>query len=570
MLGFDNNAVKTILVVDDDLTNRLVLCALLKDFGFISIESENGEQAVSEVENKHIDIILLDVMMPVMDGYETARIIKSMTDRFIPIIFLTAMTDESSLVKCIDSGGDDFLTKPYNQVILKSKINSMLRISRLYQSIEEKNSEINERNFQMQEEMNVSKKLFDKLSKNDMRGEKTGLKYSMSPMSMFNGDLILTEKNQTSGLDVIVGDFTGHGLSAAIGAIPVSDVFQAMTKKCFAFTDLLKEANEKLIDLLPTQMFMACVFMNVDRTNNILSIVNCGLPDVYLYRGNGIVRTFKSNNIPLGIAKVASSQFEVEMETLEFGDRLYIATDGIMEAHSTDGEMFGLDRLLDVIAKNTHSETLFETILSEVAHFSEGAAQQDDITLLELCHLEDVEYAQSAEFSNENKEASDWSMAFSLDIKSLRQFDILPYIMQGINDLQPLKSGRTSVHTVLTELFANALDHGILKLDSSMKSTPQGFMAFYQEKQNRLESFNEGNVQITLRHELSESGKGGRLSLSVIDSGEGFDHEMPGLTEKSDYSGRGLKLISSLCTEMKIMGKGNVVMVYYDWGDQGS
>ncbi|VAW64021.1 hypothetical protein MNBD_GAMMA11-3270, partial [hydrothermal vent metagenome] len=65
-------------------------------------------------------------------------------------------------------------------------------------------------------------------------------------------------------------------------------------------------------------------------------------------------------------------------------------------------------------------------------------------------------------------------------------------------------------------------------------------------------------------------GKGGRLSLSVIDSGEGFDHEMPGLTEKSDYSGRGLKLISSLCTEMKIMGKGNVVMVYYDWGDQGS
>ncbi len=561
------NTTKTVLVVDDDLTNRLILCALLKDFGFISIESENGEEAVSAVENNYIDIVLLDVMMPVMDGYEAAKIIKNKTGRFIPIIFLTAMTDEDSLVKCIDSGGDDFLTKPYNHVLLKSKINSMLRISSLYKSIEEKNREISEKNFQMQKEMNITKKFFDKLSKNDMRGEKTGLKYSMSPMSMFNGDLILTEKNQTSGLDVIVGDFTGHGLSAAIGAIPVSDIFHTMTRKCFSLTDLLKEANSKLMGLLPTQMFMACVFMSVDRTNNILSIVNCGLPDVYLYRNNEIFRTFKSNNIPLGIAKVSASQFEIEMETLEYGDRLYVATDGIMEAHSTDGDMFGLSRLLDIMAESKHSEKLFETILNEIACFSEGAAQGDDITLLELCHLKEVEYEKDTEFFNEHREASDWSMEFSLDIKSLCQFDVLPFVMQGINSLQPLESGRTSVHTVLTELFANALDHGVLKLDSSMKSTPQGFMAFYQEKQNRLESFTEGNVQIILRHELSVSGKGGRLSLFVIDSGDGFDYKSADLTGKSDYAGRGMKLVSSLCTEVKIMGKGNSVMAYYDWGD---
>jgi len=564
------NSVKTALVVDDDMTNRLVLCALLKDFGYISIESENGAEAVCAVENNYIDIVLLDVMMPVMDGYEAAKIIKSKTGRFIPIIFLTAMTDEDSLVKCIDSGGDDFITKPYNHVLLKSKINSMLRISDLYQSIEEKNREISERNLQMKKEMNVTKKLFDKLSKNDMRGDKTGLKYSMSPMSMFNGDLILTEKNQTSGLDIIVGDFTGHGLSAAIGAIPVSDIFHTMTKKCFAFTDILVEANSKLMDLLPTQMFMACVFMSVDRTNNVLSIVNCGLPDVYLYRNNRIIKTFKSNNIPLGIASITSSQFDIEMEILEYGDRMYVATDGIMEAHSTDGDMFGLARLLDIMAKNRNSEKLFEMILSEISSFSEGADQSDDITLLELCHLKNVEYERGAEFSNEHREANNWSMEFSLDIKSLRQFDVLPYIMQGINHLQPLESGRTSVHTVLTELFANALDHGVLKLDSSMKSTPQGFMEFYQEKQKRLESYDEGHVQITLRHELSKSGEGGRLSLFVADSGDGFNHKLIEQEDKSEYSGRGLKLIKSLCTEMQTMGRGNTAMAYYDWGDMKS
>jgi len=562
-----SDEVKNILVVDDDLTNRLVLCALLKDSGFTTVEAVNGEEAVLEVERNRIDIILMDVMMPVMDGYTAAKIIKNRQTHFIPIIFLTAMTDERSLVKCIESGGDDFLTKPYNHALLNSKINSMLRISELYKNIEEQNKEINERNLEMQKEMHITSKLFEKLSKNDMRGEKTGLKYSMSPMSMFNGDLILTEKNQTSGLDVIVGDFTGHGLSAAIGAIPVSDVFHSMTKKCFSYTDVLREVNSKLLDLLPTQMFMACVFISVDRTNNILSIINAGLPDVYLYRDNKIIRTFKSKNIPLGITSTSSSHLEVEMETLEFNDRLFIATDGIMEAHNTDGEMFGLKRLLKLMDENTQSSRLFETILHQISKFSEGAAQGDDITLLELCHLEHVEYDQATEYLNEHREPNNWSMEFSLDIKSLRQFDVLPYIMQGINNLQPLAGGRTSVHTVLTELFANALDHGILKLDSSMKSSPQGYMDFYQEKQIRLDSYEQGNVQITLRHELNESGSGGRFSLFVTDSGEGFKHQADDFTSNNTYSGRGIKLVSSLCTEMKVLGKGNSVMAYYDWGD---
>lgn len=103
---------KIVLVVDDDLTNRMVLCALLKESGFSTIEAVNGEDAVRVVDEQYIDIILLDVMMPVMDGYQAAKVIKSRLKRFVPIIFVTAMTDEDALVKCVNSGGDDFLTKP--------------------------------------------------------------------------------------------------------------------------------------------------------------------------------------------------------------------------------------------------------------------------------------------------------------------------------------------------------------------------------------------------------------------------------------------------------------------------
>lgn len=563
-----SHKTKTILIVDDDLTNRLVLRALLNEAGFHTVEADNGELAVLAVEEQHIDIVLMDVMMPVMDGYQATKIIKDRQSRFIPIIFLTAMTDESALAKCIEAGGDDFLTKPYNHVILASKIDSMLRISALYQNIEVKNKEIQESHFLIQQEMNVSKKLFDKIIKNDMRGKETGLNYSMSPMSMFNGDLIIAEKNQTDGLNILVGDFTGHGLSAAIGAIPVTDVFSSMTQKCFEFTEMLVEANEKLIDLLPTQMFMAAAMISIDRSNNIISVVNSGLPDIYLYRDNKVIRIFKSNNIPLGISRLSSSQLEVEMETLQFGDRLYVATDGVMEATNESGAMYGLGRLLQVFEGSIDSDSLFDSILEDVSTFCDGAAQTDDITLLEFCHLEKVEYKKGIEYSNQYRKPSDWSFQFSLDITSLRQFEILPYIMQGMNQLQPLEYGRTSIYTVLTELFTNALDHGVLKLDSSMKSTPQGYMDYYKEKQKRLESMSEGHIQITLSHELSDDGKGGRLSLCIIDSGEGFDHEAADLVDKNQYSGRGLKLISSLCTEMKVLGKGNSIMAYYDWSNE--
>ena len=555
---------KTILIVDDDLTNRLVLRALLKEAGYQSVEAENGELAIEAVDKHHIDIILLDVMMPVMDGYQAAKIIKGRNKGFIPIIFLTAMTDEAALAKCIEAGGDDFLTKPYNHILLNSKIDSMLRIAGLYQNIESKSKAIEEHNLQMLQEMNVTKKLFKKIISNDLRGDDTGLHYSMSPMTMFNGDLILAEKNQTSGLDILVGDFTGHGLSAAIGAIPMSDIFHSMTQKCFSFTEVLTEANSKLIDLLPTQMFMAAGLISIDRSNNVVSIVNAGIPDIYLYRNNEIVRTFKSKNIPLGISKITSQQIEVEMIPLEYGDRLYVATDGVMEATNKNGDMFGLDRLLKTFEDNSQGSELFDSILSNCAAFCEGADQTDDITLLELCHLENVHYGDDKEFKHEHCNPSNWSMQFSLDIKSLRQFDALPFIMQAVNQLQPLESGRTSLHTILTEMFANALDHGVLKLDSSMKSTPQGYMEFYQEKQKRLESLDEGDIEIIMSHELNEDGNGGRLTLVIIDSGEGFDYEQPE-TNKNDYSGRGLKLVSSLCTEVQFLGKGNSIMAYYDW-----
>lgn len=554
-----------VLIVDDDLTNRLILRALLKESGYQTIEAENGEQAVAAVSDGSVDIILLDVMMPVMDGYQAARIIKNTSTKFIPIIFLTAMTDESALARCIESGGDDFLTKPYNHVILRIKVDSMLRIAALYKKIEAQNAELNRHQNRIQQEINVAKKVFANILNSDIRSSYTGLRYSMSPMSIFNGDMILSERNKTNGLDIMVSDFTGHGLSAAIGSIPVSDIFSTMTRKGFALSETLSECNNKLKKMLPTQMFMAAAFISVDRSNNVVTIVNCGLPDIYLIRDGKVTHVFKSMNLPLGIINQAPENYEYEMESLHYADRIVIMTDGILEAQNSDGVFYGKERMLESIKGAKSAEYLFDRILNDCLAFSADVEQGDDITLLELCHKEQVEY-KSQEVAVRSLKPAAWSMRFSLDMQSLRNFDILPFVMQGVNGLQSIPNGRSAVHTILTEIYANALDHGVLKLDSAMKNSPEGYLRFYQEKQARLETMEEGHIQIELTHELKPCG-GGKLIIHVVDSGQGFDYNKRNvdMSQNEGYAGRGMELISKLCKEVKFLGKGNAIMAVYEW-----
>ena len=556
-----------ILIVDDDLTNRLFLRALIKDSGYHSLEAENGKQAVDIVASQSVDVVLMDVMMPVMDGYESAAIIKKNKNQFIPIIFLTAMKDEASLAKCIEAGGDDFLTKPYNHVILSAKIDSMLRIRSLYNKVAEQNNKLNEHQARATQEMLLAKKVFSGLIQHNMKTDSTGLNFSMSPMSMFNGDVILAERNQTNGLNILISDFTGHGLSAALGAIPVADIFYTMTDKGFSYIEVLSEINNKLVKLLSTSMFMASAFIGMDRNNNIATIVNAGIPEIYIIRDNKIIKTIASSNIPFGISTISPDQISYEIISLEYGDRIIAATDGVMEAENESGDFYGKKRIVDSIKSVTNPEKLFETILHDCKNFCSQADQSDDITLLEICHINEVFYDKKNSEPKSSFVSSNWAMSFNLDIESIKRFDLLPFVMQGINGLQAIPGGYSILLTILTEFYSNALEHGILGLDSEMKNSPDGYMKFYQQKSKLLQKIETGSIRIELNHEIRNI-TGGRLTIHVTDSGKGFDINTIGnkpMDENTGLSGRGISLVQHLCKEVKFLGKGNAVMAVYEW-----
>src|SRR5262245_28009209 len=125
-----------ILVVDDSRTVRASIVQMVARMGHSAIEAENGAAALEIYRREQVPLVLLDVSMPVMDGYETARAMRSARlDEWIPIIFLSAHEGDQDLQRAIESGGDDYLVKPVCHVVLSAKIRAMQRIDEMRQRL---------------------------------------------------------------------------------------------------------------------------------------------------------------------------------------------------------------------------------------------------------------------------------------------------------------------------------------------------------------------------------------------------------------------------------------------------
>ncbi len=135
--------VKTILVVDDDKTNRKLLSAILRKAGYQVIEAVDGQDAIEKAFDTPLDLVLLDIMMPKMDGIEVCRHLKTDPSLpFMPIIMVTAKADSKDVVAGLEAGGDEYLTKPVDHAALVARVKSMLRIKALHDTVIEQSAQL--------------------------------------------------------------------------------------------------------------------------------------------------------------------------------------------------------------------------------------------------------------------------------------------------------------------------------------------------------------------------------------------------------------------------------------------
>ena len=557
-----------ILIADDNDSDRMLLQAIVRKQGHEVVTAADGQEAVDLFRREAPQIILLDALMPRKDGFEAAREIKALAgEELVPIIFLTSLTDAESLATCLEAGGDDFLSKPYNRIILKAKINAFNRMRMMHRTLQEQRDQIAENNEHLLQEQHVAKTVFDNVAHMGCLHAKN-IKHLLSPLSVFNGDVLLACQKPSGSMHVLLGDFTGHGLPAAIGAMPLAEIFYGMSNKGFSMTDVLREMNQKSKQILPVGFFCCACMIDIDFKANEMQIWIGGLPDCLLVRHTGEVERIRSNHLPLGVLR--SDRFAVETYKFELAlnDRFYMWSDGIIESRNSEGDMFGEARLLDIIGRNATSENLFQEIHSGVLGFIGEGERDDDLTMVEVKMLRPDQLGLDEAHLNKSALVGpkNWSFSYVLRAQTLKEFNPLPLMLHMTMEVPGLRSHSGSIYTVLAELFSNALDHGILGLDSKLKMSPEGFARYYGLRAERLDKLVEDWVRFDIDHK--PEGAGGVITLRVEDSGPGFDYSKyvgKSLEDNTGFSGRGIPLLMKMCKRVRFNETGSAVEVEYHW-----
>lgn len=559
-----------ILIADDSDSDRMILKTLMKRLGHQVKAAANGNEAVAIFKDYQPDIVLLDVLMPVMDGIAAARAIKAMAgEELVPVIFLTSLTDDDALARCLDAGGDDFLTKPYNKVVIQAKLGAFNRMRQMHQTLSQQRDLIGERNRQLLEEQQLAKRVFDNIAHTGCL-DAENIRHHVSPMSIFNGDILFACPRPAGGMHVLIGDFTGHGLPAAIGALPIAEIFYGMTSMGFSGSDVLREINDKLGRILPTGMFCCAALIQADFVLNQLRIWNGGLPDGVLFRKDGSRELVPSRHLPLGVLNTSRFSADMELFQTSAGDRLLIMTDGVLEAENEAAERYGETRLRQALDAAPEAEEPIDTLLGAIRDFTGEQSGQDDLTLVSLQMVIASEFNQSVERLPQSAlmGPSEWHCVYEVRDETLAQFSPLPLLLHICMEVPGLRRKSADIYTLLSELYNNALEHGVLDLSSDLKTSSDGFSYYYAERDRRLETISGHYIRFALNHTMTHDG--GRLTIACEDSGRGFDHQNQLAASKADgpektYSGRGLLLMQKLGHSLSYTEYGSRAEIVYDW-----
>jgi len=566
--------IKLALVVDDSLMQCKVLSVLLKEEGYRVFTANDGARGVAMYIKYKPDLVLMDINMPIMNGYEAARKIKGLSqdNSLCPLIFITSMDTDQAFIESIDAGGDGILVRPFSPNVFKAKIKSIQRISDLYgqvktlQQAQQKDAELAEQLMSgVIEARNFSR-------------DRIGI--IRQAAELFSGDIQLTALAPNGDVNVMLGDFTGHGLRSSIGAIPLAETFRAMTKKGFSLFEIITQINHQLYDLLPADLFLAAGFVSISTHNTSMYGFNAGLPDGYLFSELGDIKyQLSSSHPPLGVLPSLLPDSQLTVISIADTDRMILISDGIVEARNEEGEMFEFPRFEEAAKQGVIEGDVSRRVQEIVNSFCKGMPQEDDISLIDIpCGGWEQVLVGSHDYERfPDKLLSDisietppaWHWQLSLSGKRLGLLNPIPMAMSQINEIEGHADHWQSLYTILTELFINSLDHGVLGLSSELKASAEGFAEYFKEREHRLRNLNEGFVELQLSHHPVPNG--GRVIIKIKDSGQGFDitnyykNRSAEASPKLKFSGRGIDLVEQLCDSLDYQENGTVVEASYVW-----
>ena len=365
------------MVVDDSPENIDVLKETLK-YDYTVRPALNGALAIKiALADPQPDLILLDVMMPEMNGYEVMRRLQAdEATREIPVIFVTAISEVECELAGLEMGAVDYITKPFNPPIVRARVQTHLALREARMKLEKQNIVL------LHEKILVENILARMRSPRTL--DDRHLRYLISPVDRSNGDILLSSFAPDGRQCVLVGDFTGHGLPAAVAAPLISHVFYTRVQEGKSLEAVLEEINTVLHRQLPANVFMAGCLVEIAADRKVIKLWNAGMPPCVVMQDGKLQRRVGSRNTPLGIAAQLDIQNSHESFDVRKGSRLYIFSDGITEVNSPGGVLFGCARVEEFLSELATGSKMPEELLALLEEHQGNANFSDDITLAEI------------------------------------------------------------------------------------------------------------------------------------------------------------------------------------------
>ncbi len=396
-----------ILIVDDNETNQDLLIRLLEREGYSVNTAINGREALEKVQVFPYDLILLDLIMPEMDGYQTLQYLKADEQwRNIPVIMISALNEIDNVINCIEIGAEDYLPKPFNSVLLRARIGACLEKKFLRDKEVEYLNQLEAYSQALNQELEKGRDMqrnFLPATFPQVSGWEIGAFFK--PARQVAGDFYDTFKLPQNYLGLVIADVCDKGVGAALfmalfrslirlfsGQITLeglslpgakTDLFEALDA-----LDAVKLTNDYIAQNHGDLGMFATLFFGVlEPETGVLYYINGGHEPLFIINSNGGIReTLKSTGPAVGM--LPNLKFKIKQTQLLDGDILFGYTDGVPEARAIDGKFFTAQRLLSILEEPPVSANqLIQTISNQVLKFTGEAEQHDDITILSIQKL---------------------------------------------------------------------------------------------------------------------------------------------------------------------------------------